>query len=168
MSVEQDPQTGRAPSPLTTVTAVAQTTTVTAGVDWASEDHAVAIVDEQGRPVERFSVTHTASGLRRMTTRLLRAGVSQVAIERPDGPVVDTLLEAELTVFVIDPKQVKNLRGRYGSAGNKDDRFDAYVLADVVRTDRARLRPLARDSEQTITLRTVSYTHLTLPTICSV
>jgi len=54
-------------------------------------------------------------------------------------------------VFVIDPKQVKNLRSRYGSAGNKDDRFDAYVLADVLRTDRARLRPLTRDSEQTIT-----------------
>jgi len=44
-------------------------------------------------------------------------------------------------VFVIDPKQVKNMRGRYGSAGNKDDRFDAYVLADVLRTDRARMRP---------------------------
>ena len=141
MSVEQDPQAGRASS------------TVTAGIDWASEDHAVAIVDEQGRPVERFSVTHTAPGLRRLITRLLRAGVRQVAIERPDGPVVDALLEAELTVFVIDPKQVKNLRSRYGSAGNKDDRFDAYVLADVLRTDRARLRPLTRDSEQTITLR---------------
>jgi transposase len=141
MSVEQDPQAGRASS------------TVTAGIDWASEDHAVAIVDEQGRPVERFSVTHTAPGLRRMTARLLRAGVRQVAIERPDGPVVDALLEAELTVFVIDPKQVKNLRSRYGSAGNKDDRFDAYVLADVLRTDRARLHPLTRDSEQTITLR---------------
>jgi transposase len=67
--------------------------------------------------------------------------------------VVDALLEAELTVFVIDPKQIKNMRGRYGSAGNKDDRFDAYVLADVLRTDRARMRPLTRDTEQTITLR---------------
>ena len=79
--------------------------------------------------------------------RLLRAGVDEVAIERPDGPVVDALLEAELTVFVIAPNQVKNLRSRYGSAGNKDDRFDAYVLADTLRTDRARLRPLTRDSE---------------------
>jgi transposase len=82
-----------------------------------------------------------------------RWAVIEVAIERPDGPVVDALLEAELTVFVIDPKQVKNMRGRYGSAGNKDDRFDAYVLADVMRTDRARMRPLTRDSEQTISLR---------------
>ena len=141
MSVEQDPQARRA------------ATTVTAGIDWASEDHAVAIVDDQGRPVDRFSVTHTAPGLRRLVARLLRAGVREVAIERPDGPVVDALLEAELTVFVIDPKQVKNIRSRYGSAGNKDDRFDAYVLADVLRTDHARLRPLTRDSEQTITLR---------------
>ena len=56
-------------------------------------------------------------------------------------------------MFVIAPNQVKNLRSRYGSAGNKDDGFDAYVLADVLRTDRARLRPLTRDSEATITLR---------------
>ena len=126
---------------------------MTAGIDWASEDHAVAIVDEHGRPVDRFSVAHTTSGLRRLVTRLVRAGVREVAIERPDGPVVDALLDAELTVFVIAPKQMKNLRGRYGSAGNKDDRFDAYVLADVLRTDRARMQPLTRDSEQTITLR---------------
>jgi transposase len=62
-------------------------------------------------------------------------------------------LAAGVQVFVIAPNQVKNLRSRYGSAGNKDDRFDAYMLADVLRTDRARLRPLTRDSDQTLTLR---------------
>jgi transposase len=56
-------------------------------------------------------------------------------------------------VVVITPNQVKNLRSRYGSAGNKDDRFDAYVLADTLRTDRARLRPLEPDSPATVTLR---------------
>jgi transposase len=67
--------------------------------------------------------------------------------------VAETLLQAGLTVFVIPPGQVKNLRSRYGSAGNKDDRFDAYVLADVVRTDARRLRPMECDSEQTTALR---------------
>ena len=47
----------------------------------------------------------------------------------------------------------KNLRSRYGSAGNKDDRFDAFVLADTLRTDRARLRPLVPDSPATTALR---------------
>ena len=126
---------------------------VTAGVDWAKDDHAVCVVGDQGEVLERFTVAHDAAGLRQMATRLLRAGALQVGIERGDGPVVDILLQAGLTVFVIPPGQVKNLRSRYGSAGNKDDRFDAYVLGDVVRTDVRRLRPLVCDSEQTTALR---------------
>jgi transposase len=126
---------------------------VTAGVDWAKDDHAVCVAGGQGEVLERFTVRHDAAGLRQMAARLLSAGALQVGIERGDGPVVDTLLEAGLTVFVIPPAQVKNLRSRYGSAGNKDDRFDAYVLADVVRTDARRLRPMERDSEQTTALR---------------
>jgi transposase len=126
---------------------------VTAGVDWAKDDHVACVVGDQGEVLERFAVRHDAAGLREMAARLLRAGVSQAGIERGDGPVVETLLEAGLTVFVIPPGQVKNLRSRYGSAGNKDDRFDAYVLADVVRTDARRLRPTERGSEQATALR---------------
>jgi transposase len=126
---------------------------VTAGVDWAKDDHAVCVAGGQGEVLERFTVRHDAAGLRQMAARLLRAGAQQAGIERGDGPVVDTLLAAGLAVFVIPPGQVKNLRSRYGSAGNKDDRFDAYVLADTVRTDARRLRPLERDSGQTAALR---------------
>ncbi|PZF79403.1 IS110 family transposase [Jiangella anatolica] len=126
---------------------------VTGGIDWARDDHAVSIVDARGRELARTMVEHTAAGLRELTGFLGRHGVGEVAIERPDGPVVDTLLDAGLTVVVISPNQVKNLRGRYGSAGNKDDRFDAYVLADTLRTDRARLRPLIPDTDATIALR---------------
>jgi transposase len=126
---------------------------VTAGVDWAKDDHAICVAGDQGEVLERFAVRHDAAGLRELAARLLRAGVTQVGIERGDGPVVDTLLAAGLTVFVIPPGQVKNLRSRYGSAGNKDDRFDAYVLADAVRTDARRLRPMERDSDQTTALR---------------
>jgi transposase len=126
---------------------------VTAGLDWATEDHAVAMVDTAGQVVARVTVPHTAAGLRELVRRLSQAGVAEVAIERSDGPVVDTLLEAGVTVVVISPNQLKNLRSRYGSAGNKDDRFDAYVLADTLRTDRARLRPLTPDSPATVALR---------------
>ena len=126
---------------------------VTCGIDWARDDHAVCIVDGRGREVARTMVEHTGAGLRELVTFLGRHGVGEVAIERPDGPVIDTLFKADLTVVVISPNQVKNLRGRYGSAGNKDDRFDAYVLADTLRTDRARLRPLQPDTTETIALR---------------
>ena len=126
---------------------------LTAGVDWAKDDHAVCVAGPHGEVLERFTVAHDAAGLRQLAARLLRAGVLHAGIERGDGPVVDTLLAAGLTVFVIPPGQVKNLRSRYGSAGNKDDRFDACVLADVVRTDARRLQPLERSTGQTIALR---------------
>jgi transposase len=135
------------------VTDVPEPPRPTAGVDWATDDHAVAVVAPDGEQTLRFPVTHDAAGLRTLIRRLLAADVAEVGIERPDGPVVDALRQAGLTVYVIPPGQLKNPRSRYGSAGNKDDRFDAYVLADVVRTDRRRLRPLLVDQPVTTALR---------------
>lgn len=126
---------------------------VTAGLDWARDDHAVSVVDDRGRELDRATVAHSAAGLRDLVAFLRRYRVGEIAIERPDGPVVDALLAAGVTVVVISPNQVKNLRGRYGSAGNKDDRFDAFVLADTLRTDRVRLRALVPDTDATIALR---------------
>ena len=63
------------------------------------------------------STPNSAAGLRDLIAMLGRNGVGEVAIERPDGPVVDALLQAGITVVVISPNQVKNLRGRNGSAG---------------------------------------------------
>jgi transposase len=128
---------------------------VTVGVDWAQADHAVCVIDADGAPVERVTIKHARSGLARLREVLARYDVAGVGIERPDGPVVDTLLRSGVTVFVIPPAQMKNLRGRYGSAGNKDDRFDAFVLADTVRTDRRRLTPLQPDTAATTVLRTL-------------
>jgi transposase len=124
-----------------------------AGVDWAKDDYAVCVVDGDGEPVARTTLPYTKTGLRRLVELLDRHGVDAVGIERPDGPVVDALLAAARTVYVVPPSQVKALRRRYGSAGNKDDRFDAYVLADTVRTDRRRLTPLVMDSDATTALR---------------
>jgi transposase len=135
------------------VTDAPQSARPTGGVDWANDDHAVSVVDPDGEQIQRFSIPHNAAGMRALVRRLVSARVVEVGIERSDGPVVDALRQAGLTVYVIPPGQLKNLRSRYGSAGNKDDRFDAYVLADTVRTDRRRLRPLLVDTSATTTLR---------------
>jgi transposase len=122
-----------------------------AGIDWARATHAVCIVDERGAVTGRFEVAHDAAGLRQLVRRL--EGVEGVAIERPDGPVIDALLAAGIPVTVIASRHVKALRPRHGLAGNKDDRSDAYVLADALRTDGHRLRPLRPDSPETVALR---------------
>jgi transposase len=126
---------------------------VTAGIGWARDDHAVSAVDARGQEIRRCTVGHSAAGLRELVAVLARAGAGEAAIERPDGPVIDALLGAGVTVVVISPNQVKNLRGRYGPAGNKDGRPDAFVLADTLRTGRARLAPLTPDSPATVALR---------------
>jgi transposase len=126
---------------------------VFAGVDWAENSHVVCLIDADGDVLERVTVAHDKAGIARLITLLSGYQVVGTGIERGDGPLVTALLAAGLMVFVIPPSQVKALRGRYGSVGNKDDRFDAFVLADVVRTDRRRLAPLICDQPETQTLR---------------
>jgi transposase len=125
---------------------------VFAGVDWASVDHAVCVIDAAGAVLWRHTVSHSRAGLTRLRARLAELGVTRVGIERPDGPVVEALLDAGVRVAVVPPRQVKNLRSRYSRAG-KDDRFDAYVLADAMRTDGHRFTDLTRDTAETIGLR---------------
>ena len=128
---------------------------VFAGIDWAEKSHVVCLIDADGEVVERVTAGHDKTGIAWLGVVLSRHEVAAVGIERSDGPLVTALLAAGLTVFVIAPSRVKSYRSRYGSAGNKDDRFDAFVLADVVRTDRRRLTPLVTDRPDTQTLRTL-------------
>jgi transposase len=123
------------------------------GVDWATEAHAVAVVDGVGAVIDEFEVDHRAAGLDELCRQLATYQVRRVAIERPDGPVVEALLEAGLEVVVVSSRSVKALRERYGTSGNKSDRSDAYVLADCLRTDGHRWRSLEPDTPTTVTLR---------------
>ena len=123
------------------------------GVDWATDSHAVCVVDHRGAVVVEFDAAHTAEGLAGLCRRLTQASVRRVAIERPDGPVVDALAAAGFEVVVVSSRAVKALRARYGTAGNKCDRGDAYVLADCLRTAGHRWPSLEPDSAATATLR---------------
>lgn len=126
------------------------------GLDWGGERHAVCVVDEAGKVVDRFEVAHDADGLASMVKRLAKLGPSaglSVAIERPSGLIVDTLVAAGHPVVPIHPNVVKACRPRYRAAGGKDDRGDAYLLADVLRTDGHRFRPLTPQSDAIKALR---------------
>jgi transposase len=122
----------------------------TGGIDWATDTNELCIVEPTGTVMHRSNTTMDAAGIRKLIGQL---SVARVAIERPDGPVVEAVLATAIEVVVITPRQVKNLRSRYGSAGNKDDRFDAFVLADTLRTDPGRLVALEPDTPQTLALR---------------
>lgn len=128
---------------------------MTAGIDWASEAHEVCI-SKEGEVLERFSVAHDERGIAGLARRLTKLGVDRVAIERPDGILVERLLGAGLTVLAIHPNQVKAARARFAVAHGKSDRFDAYVLAELARTDAHRFRALVPDSEETKALKALT------------
>jgi transposase len=127
-----------------------------AGVDWASEEHAVSVVDEHGRIVEGRRYRHNETGIRALCGRLVRLGVKLVGIERPDGLLIERLLDAGLAVIAVHPNQVKASRPRYSVAGGKSDGFDSFVLAELARTDSHRFRVLVPDSDQTKALRALT------------
>ncbi len=100
---------------------------------------------------DRFTDPHTGAALEQLV-RFCGALRGQIVIERPDGPVVDALLEAELTVFVIAPNRLKNLRSRYGSAGTRTTTSTPTSWPTHC-APTAPTPPLTRDSDATTTLR---------------
>ena len=127
-----------------------------AGLDWGSAAHAVCVVDQAGAVVLHFEITHDATGLAELRKRLDRLAPAQdipIAIERPSGLIVDALIAAAHRVVPIHPNVVKACRPRYRAAGGKSDPGDAYMLADILRTDGHRFRPLAPCSDEIKALR---------------
>lgn len=124
-----------------------------AGLDWASRTHAACVINEHGGVLLQLEIDHDAAGLAELCRRLRSAGVTAVAIERPSGLIVDVLLEAGFSVVPIHPNVVKATRPRYRSHGGKSDASDAYLLADLLRTDGHRFKPLAPQSDDIRALR---------------
>ena len=85
------------------------------------------------------------------------AGAEQVvvAIERPDGRLVDALLEAGHPVVPVKPNAIKAWREAEVCSGAKSDPGDAEVIADYLRVRLHRLSPATPYSGQTRALRTV-------------
>lgn len=129
-----------------------------AGIDWASEEHALCVVDAAGQKLAGELFSHDEAGLRELLARMRALKVGRVAIERPDGLLVDRLLEAGFTVLPVHPNALKATRPRYEAAGGKSDGFDAFCLAELARTDAHRFRALAPDSDETKALRALTRT----------
>lgn len=134
------------------------------GVDWSTTTHQVCVVDPEGTVLRELEVEHRATAITGFADELIRmaGGAPEavaVAIERPRGGLVEALLERGLHVYSLNPKQLDRFRDRHTVAGAKDDRLDAYVLGDALRTDRARFRQVDVDDPLIVQIRELSRVH---------
>ena len=115
-----------------------------AGIDWGGQHHQLCIVDGSGQRVAQVRVSHDVAGLAELDRQMLKfAGRFPVAIERSEGLLVEHLQDRGHAVFPVSPRIAARARERYRVAPVKDDRFDAFVLADTLRHEHSHWRPLA-------------------------
>jgi transposase len=128
------------------------------GIDWAAQTHAVCVMEAGGKIVAEFTIEHSADGIALLISRLARYGLPggmPVAIERPDGRLVDLLLEAGHPVVPVSPNAIKTWREGEVLSGAKSGAGDAAVIAGYLRLRQHRLRTAAPYCDETLALRTV-------------
>jgi transposase len=126
------------------------------GIDWAAKSHAVHVEHDNGRKAAAFTIPHSADGLDDLLRRLARfgdPGQCPVAIERPDGRLVDRLLEAGHPVVAVSPRAIKAWRESEVPSGAKSDPADAQVICEYLRLRHDRLEVLEPFSPATRALR---------------
>ena len=133
------------------------------GIDWAAESHEVCVLDAERRVIDRQTIEHSGAGVAQLCDLLLKLSHHQparvaVAMEAPRGAVVETLVERQFAVFAINPKQMDRFRDRHSVAGAKDDRQDAFVLGDSLRTDGHLFHRVQLDEAPVIRIRELSRT----------
>jgi len=133
------------------------------GVDWADEFHQVWVSDTEGKKVAEITIEQSVKGLsefgRWLHERKAEGIELWASIEKPHGRIVDFLLDHGVVVYPVNPKALDRARDRFRMSQSKSDSFDAYVLAEFLRTDHVHLRALQPDSEQAQELKMLTRDH---------
>lgn len=114
-----------------------------AGFDWAGDHHDVVVVGQSGSIVLEFRFEHNAEGWAAFRKKVQPYTALGVAVETRSGAAVEELLGSNCTVFPVQPTAAARYRERKAPSGVKDDRLDAWALADALRMDGRAWRALA-------------------------
>ena len=123
-----------------------------AGVDWGFREHVACVVDGSGAVLEQRAFGHGGAGLLALAEWLRSHGGPAVAMETPRGPLASGLAAQGIEVRSINPLQSDRFRDRHSPSGAKDDRRDARVLANALRTDPDSLRRVPAETAEGVAL----------------
>jgi len=119
------------------------------GIDWADQTHDICVLSENGETLSHFKIEHTPQGFQHLDGVLRNLAPLKISIERPDGLLVDFLEEQNWDLYLIPPRATAARRGRR----SKNDKRDARLLANMLRTDDQDCRPMGRSSDLVIHLK---------------
>jgi transposase len=127
------------------------------GIDQSPERHVVCIIDPRGSQLARLQVPYSAGGFQQMhqCCQMLQASPEEclVALESDHSLVVDYLLDHGYPVYVVSGKAVDRYRDRHRQSRSISDAADAFVLANILRTDRHLYAPWEADMPITRRIR---------------
>lgn len=134
------------------------------GIDWADQKHDLTILDHNGTVISNhLSIKKSQQGFEQLLDRLRELSLDpqkcKIGLETPHNLMVDFLVELGYPVYTIFPGSMKSFRKRYRSSGARDDKFDSFVIADVLRTDKACWRKVDLGSEEVREIRILVRDH---------
>lgn len=123
--------------------------TLSIGIDWREAKHDICILNQAGAILKEFTITPTPKGQAMLEAEIASFGIETgqclVGLETASNLVMDFLETRPYTTYVIPPNQAASSRGRFSSSGRRNDHSDAHLVADMLRTDRARFTPWRAD-----------------------
>lgn len=129
------------------------------GIDWATAMHELCVLSAARAVLATRRIPHSAAGLDELVAVLATFGAPAtvaIGIEMPRGALIEGLLAHGYPVYAINPKQSDRFRDRHSMAGAKDDRLDAFVIADALRTDLPCFRRVRPDEATVLQIREYS------------
>lgn len=117
------------------------------GIDVAKDELVVGVL-----PSTTWAVPNDERGIRELRAKLAPLAPTLLVLEATGGyelAVVAALMESQLPVVVVNPRQVRDFAKATGELA-KTDTLDALVLARFAERVRPAIRPLADDAQQAL------------------
>lgn len=133
------------------------------GHDWAEAHHDVHVEDGEGRRLAKARLPEGVEGVARFHELVAPfvedPGEVMIATETDRGLFVGALVAAGYRVLAVNPMSTSRYRERHSTSGAKSDPGDAFVLAELARTDGHNHRPIAGDSTQAEAIKVLARAH---------
>lgn len=127
------------------------------GIDWAKDEHYVYIMNQHGAQIARLAIPHLVKGFSQLQRQVDKLSVPAsdclVGLETAHSLLIDFLCSCGYQVFVIPPSVVSSSRPRLRASQAHDDPSDAFLIADLLRTDRHRFAPWKPDGQLVQTMK---------------